>query len=160
MGSASKNTFILRYLLHAPVHLYRWRLGWLFGHRFLLLTHVGRRSGNQFQTVLEVLEYCKEAREAVVMSGFGRKANWLRNIEANSAAEIDIASEHFAAEFRFLGEEEAVRVVAGYEQRNRFGRPILRHVLSRLLGWNYRGSEMDRRRLIQQLPLIAFRPHA
>jgi hypothetical protein len=31
-------------------------------------------------------------------------------------------------------------------------------VLSRLLGWRYRGSGADHVRLVQQLPLIAFRP--
>jgi hypothetical protein len=34
----------LWYLLRAPVYLYRWDLGWLFGHRLLLLTHIGRRT--------------------------------------------------------------------------------------------------------------------
>jgi hypothetical protein len=46
----------LRYFF-APVSLYRLHLGWLLGHRFLLLTHTGRRSGLRRQTVLEVMEY-------------------------------------------------------------------------------------------------------
>jgi deazaflavin-dependent oxidoreductase (nitroreductase family) len=153
-----KSKPILRTFLHLPVYLYRWRLGWLFGHRFLLLTHIGRRSGKHFQTVLEVMEYCKEKQEAIVMSGFGRNSNWLRNIETNGWAEVDIASEHFRAEFRFLGDDEAIRVVASYEQRNRFMLPIVHWVLSRLLGWNYTDSDADRHKLVQQLPLMAFRP--
>jgi deazaflavin-dependent oxidoreductase (nitroreductase family) len=153
-----KNKPILHTLLHAPVCFYRWRLGWLFGHRFLLLTHIGRRSGRRFQTVLEVMEYRKPTREAVVMSGFGHISNWLRNIEKNGWAEIDIASEHYQAVFRFLDDEEAIRVVTSYEQCNRFMLPIVRGVLSRLLGWNYTGSDADRRKLVQQLPLIGFRP--
>ena len=32
------------YFLRAPVYLYRWRLGWLLGKRFVLLTHIGRRT--------------------------------------------------------------------------------------------------------------------
>ena len=32
---------------HLIDRLYRWRLGWLFDHRFALLTHVGRRRGRQ-----------------------------------------------------------------------------------------------------------------
>jgi deazaflavin-dependent oxidoreductase (nitroreductase family) len=155
-----KSKPILRALLHAPVYLYRWRLGWLLGHRFLLLTHIGRRSGKQFQTVVEVMEYHSERREAVVMSGFGRNSDWLRNIETSHGAEIDIASEHFLAAFRFLDEEEAIRVVASYEQHNRFMRPVVRWVLRCLLGWNYTGSDADRHKLVQQLPLIAFRPRS
>ena len=37
--------------------LYRWRLGWLFGHRFALLTHEGRRSGKTYRTALWVYRY-------------------------------------------------------------------------------------------------------
>ena len=50
------------------MYLYRWKCGWLLGHRFLLLIHVGRRTGLRRCTVLEVLEYRKEGSEAVVMS--------------------------------------------------------------------------------------------
>ena len=44
------------YLFRAPVYLYRWHLGWMLGHRLLLLTHIGRRTGLRRQTVLEVVE--------------------------------------------------------------------------------------------------------
>jgi deazaflavin-dependent oxidoreductase (nitroreductase family) len=132
-------------------------LGFLFGHRFLLLTHVGRRTGTRFQTVLEVMEYREQSHEAVVMSGFGRNSNWLRNIETNGWARIDIASVNFRASFRLLDEHEAVHVVAGYERRNRFALPIVHWVLSRLLGWKYSGTGADHRRLVRSLPLIAFR---
>ena len=49
-------------------------------------------------------------------------------------------------------------VAKNYERRNRILGLIVRWVLSRLLGWRYRGSEDDRRRLVKQLPLLAFRP--
>ncbi len=151
---------ILRAFLRAPVHLYRWRLGRLLGHRFLLLTHIGRRTGARFQSVLEVMEYRAQSHEAVVMSGFGRQSNWLLNIETNGWAEIDIASEHFRATFRFLDEDDAIYVVANYERRNRFMLPIVRWVLTRLLGWKYTASEADRRKLVRTLPLVAFRPQS
>lgn len=157
MSEVRQNS-LLRALLRAPVSLYRWRLGRLLGHRFLLLTHTGRRSGKRLQTMLEVLEYRTEFHEAVAMSGFGPKANWLQNIEATGSAEIEIASEHFRAAFRLLDEDEAVRVLSGYEQRNRFIVPIVRSVLSRLVGWKYTGTGDERHKLVRSLPLIAFRP--
>lgn len=106
------------------------------------------------------MEYRNEGPEAVVMSGFGPHADWLRNIAANPVTEVVIGRQRFAAVYRILGEEEALRVVGGYEQRHRFMAPIVRSVLSRLLGWRYRGSEGDRRRLVAQLPLVAFRPRS
>jgi hypothetical protein len=35
---------MLWYLFRAPIYLYRWHLGWLFGKRLPLLAHTGRRS--------------------------------------------------------------------------------------------------------------------
>lgn len=32
----------MRWLLRAPARLYDWNLGWLLGHHFVRLTHVGR----------------------------------------------------------------------------------------------------------------------
>ena len=35
----------LRWLFRPPACRYRWNCGWLLGHRFVLLGHVGRASG-------------------------------------------------------------------------------------------------------------------
>jgi deazaflavin-dependent oxidoreductase (nitroreductase family) len=149
----------MRRLFRAPVWLYRWKCGWLLGHRFLLLIHTGRRSGLRRYTVLEVMEFRKAACEAVVMSAWGRNADWLRNIEeAPSRFQIVIGSRRFAATYRVLGTDEAASVIAGYERRNRLIAPIIRAGLSWLLGWRYDGSEHARRRAAAQVPYIAFRP--
>lgn len=153
--------FLRRRLLRAPVLLYRCGWGRLLGRRFLLLIHVGRRSGLRRETVLEVMDYRETGPEAVVMSGFGRDTDWLRNIEAHpDAEEVVIGRSRFAASHRILAADEAVRVVADYERRNRLFAPVVRFALSRLLGWTYRGSETERRRLAAELPLVAFRPRS
>ena len=146
-----------RLLFHAPAHLYRWRCGWLLGRRFLLLIHIGRRTGLRRQTVLEVLEYRQQGPEAIVMSAFGPNADWLRNIQARPAAEVIIGSQRFAAVHRFLEANEAVKVLEGYQQRNRLIAPVVHFVLSRLVGWQFDGSEEHCRLLLKQLPLIGLR---
>ena len=148
----------LRLLFQVPAILYRWRCGWLLGHRFLLLIHVGRRTGLPRRTVLEVVEYRREGPEAIVISAFGRNAGWLRNIQAMSSFELIIGARRFAAVYRFIDEPEAARVLTGYQRRNWLISPIIRLVLSRLLGWRYDGSEQQSRRLAAQLPMIGFRP--
>jgi deazaflavin-dependent oxidoreductase (nitroreductase family) len=157
---AIKRKGMMWYLFRAPVYLYRCRPGWLFGDRLLLLTHIGRRTGLRRQTVLEVVEYQKGGPEVVVANGFGPDSDWLRNIEAGPGEEVTVGSQHFVASHRFLGEDEAMRVIQGYEYRNRLIAPIVRRGFSWLLGWQYRGGESDRRRLVGQLPLIAFRPRS
>ena len=156
MGIRKKG--FLWYLFRAPVYLYRWRLGWLLDHRALMLTHIGRRTGLKRRTVLEVVQYRPEGPEVVVVNGFGRDSDWVRNIEARGGEEVTVGRRHFAAKHRFLGEEEAVGVIEDYERRNRLIAPVVRRGLSWLLGWQYHASDRDRHRLVQQLPLIAFRP--
>ena len=151
---------ILWYLFRAPVYLYYWHLGWLFGKRLLLLAHTGRRSGLRRQTLLEVVEYRNEGPEVVVANGFGPDSDWVRNIQAKPDEEVTVGSEHFAASHRFLDQEEAAAVICGYEHRNRFIAPIVRAGFSWLLGWKYHSTDTDRRRLVIQIPLLAFRPRS
>lgn len=126
----------------------------------MLLSHTGRRSGLRRQTVLEVVEYRKEGPEVVVANGFGPDSDWVRNIQVKADEEVTVGSQHFAASHRFLGEAEAIAVIRGYEYRNRFIAPIVRAGFSWLLGWKYRSSDSDRRRLVGQIPLLAFRPRS
>lgn len=140
-----------------PGRLYDWHLGWLLGRRFLRLTHVGRRSGRRYRTVLEVLGPGPRPGEVVVMAGFGRTADRFRNISALPPVEIAIGKERFRPQARVLGHEEAAAVLADYERRHRLVAPVVRRVLSRLVGWEYDGSAAARHRLVEQLPLVAFR---
>ncbi len=148
----------LRSLLRAPLRLYQHGWGWVLGHRFLRLTHRGRRSGRVYQTVLEVLRFDPATREATAMSGFGPGADWLRNIEANGQLEVSIGRSTFPATYRLLEVEESVRVFAEYERRNIVVRPVIRAVLGRLVGWRFDGSDAARHKLADQLPIVAFRP--
>jgi deazaflavin-dependent oxidoreductase (nitroreductase family) len=147
-----------RRLFSLPTYLYRLHLGWLFGRRFLMLVHTGRRTGQRRHTVLEVMAYRPAEREAVVMSGFGPKAGWLLNIQATPNPRVVIGSRRFIAAFRILPEAEAVQVIADYERRHRFAAPIIRFVLSRLVGWRDDGSARSRRRVAASRPMVAFRP--
>lgn len=147
---------LTRHLLRAPARLYDWHLGWLLGHRFLRLTHVGRRSGHRYQTMLEVIG-STPALEVIVLAGLGRSADWYRNIQAQPAVEVAVGSRRFVPVHRILGPEEAAAVLGAYERRNRLITPVVRRVLSWLVGWRYDGSLAARERLAHQLPVVAFR---
>ena len=141
-----------------PNRLYAGGAGWVLGHRFLRLTHTGRRSGREFHVVLEVVRYDSGTGEAVVVSGFGRTADWYRNVTGGGPAYVDFGRGARRADHRVLGLDEAVEVYAGYERRNLLLMPAIRPVLSALLGWHYDGSDAARRRMAEDLPLLAFRP--
>jgi deazaflavin-dependent oxidoreductase (nitroreductase family) len=126
----------------------------------LLLSHIGRRTGLHRYTVLEIIEYRDEGPEAIVMSAFGPNADWFRNIKAQSDPKVLIGSQRFTATIHVLDAEEAVAVLRRYEQRNRLVAPVIRFVLSRLLGWRYNSTDADRHRLVTELPIIALRPRS
>ncbi len=64
-----KPSGIAKWFMQSPKWLYRARLGFVFGQRFLLLEHKGRKSGNRYQTPLEVAYHNPETDEYVVTSG-------------------------------------------------------------------------------------------
>ena len=145
-------------LLRAPARLYDWRMGWILGRRFLRLTHVGRRSGRMYRTVLEVVGQNRRQNEVIVVAGLGRSAQWYRNLQAHEAVEVAIACERFAPVHRELSANEAATVLADYERRNRYVAPLVHRLLSWLVGWRYDGTESARQRLVAELPLIGLKP--
>lgn len=94
-------------LLRGPTHLYDWRAGWILGRRFLRLTHIGRRSGRRYQTMLEVIGENHATGEVIVIAGLGRSANWYRNLQTHEAIEVAIGSERFTPRHRQLNKSEA-----------------------------------------------------
>lgn len=96
--------------------------------------------------------------EVVVLAGLGGHADWYRNVQANPRVDLTIGWRRYAATARTLDEDEAVDVLARYERRNRWVRPVIRRVLTWLAGWPYDGSPEARRRLVEEFPLVAFRP--
>jgi deazaflavin-dependent oxidoreductase (nitroreductase family) len=151
-------TGVLRRIARAPLVLYRWRCGWLLGHRFLALTHRGRRTGTLHQTVLEVLAFDRASSTAVVISGFGRNADWYRNVEHDPEVVVDVSRSRYRARARTLDPDAAATALSDYERRNRLMAPVLRLVVSRLVGWRYDQSPSARQRVVARLPIVELRP--
>ncbi len=107
--------------------------------------------------MLEVIGEDRGRDELFVMVGLGRSAQWYRNVVAGGAVEVAIGHERFSPAYRELDCREAAAVFEGYEQRNRMATPIVRVVLSRLVGWRYDGSSLARHQLVRERPILALR---
>lgn len=77
---------IPRLLARAPIPMFRAGLGFVLGRRLTMLEHRGRVTGQARYVVLEVLERDREG--LVVVSGYGRAAQWYRNVLANPAVRL------------------------------------------------------------------------
>jgi deazaflavin-dependent oxidoreductase (nitroreductase family) len=78
-----------RGFVRAPIYLYKLRLGFLFGRRMLLLEHIGRKSGTRRYAVLEVVDH-PSTDVYVIVSGFGEKSQWYRNVVANPHVRVSV----------------------------------------------------------------------
>ncbi len=123
-----------RRLMRAPIWIYKARAGALFGSRILMLEHVGRKSGAPRYVVLEVVGH-PSPDTYVVASGFGRKAQWFRNIQANPRVRV-YAGSHAPrpATARVLEQQEADRALAAYLSRHRKAWERMRPALEDTLG--------------------------
>ena len=149
-------TGLLKWAFLLPRYLYRWHLGWMLGHRFLMVTHIGRKTGRRRQTVLEAVHYNRATRECIAVSGYGDHADWYRNIQAHPAVEIQVGYQRYRPEQRNLSPEEMLTVLMDYQHRHPQG---LRQLL-RLIGYAYDGTPEGLRMAAQLLRGVAFRPQA
>jgi len=144
----------LRPLLRLPIWLYRAHLGWLLGDRFLLLIHRGRKSGLPRQTVLEVVRHDKAAGTYIIVSGWGEKADWCRNIQQDARVRVRVGRRRFPATAVRLSVDEAAREVADYARRH----PVAYRQLAGLLIGQLTGTEADHRAMAHNMPMFALRP--
>jgi deazaflavin-dependent oxidoreductase (nitroreductase family) len=124
----------VRWFVRAPIRLYRARLGVLFGSRLLMLEHRGRVSGERRFVVLEVVDRPRPG-SFVVASGFGAKAQWLRNVRADPHVRVYTGSRKPAAALaRELTPDERAQTLRGYAARHPRAWQRLRPVFESTLG--------------------------
>lgn len=137
-----------------PLPLYRRGWGGLLGHTFLLLVHAGRKTGQPRSAIAMVLRYDRQSHEAVICSGWGQDTDWVRNIRARPALQVQIGRESFTPEQRFLSEEESLAVVAGFGRRH----PWRLRLITSILGWGDLRSDAAAREFVSTRPFVSFRP--
>lgn len=123
-----------RRLVRAPIWIYKARAGILLSSRLLMLEHIGRKSGERRYVVLEVVDH-PAPDSFVVVAGFGPKAQWFRNIQANPRVRIYVGSHAPApGTARVLDRSEADRTLAAYRSRHPRAWERFKPVLEETLG--------------------------
>ena len=145
---------LARFLMRAPIWLYRLGLGWLLGKRFLLLTHTGRKTGRPRQNVLEVVRHDRPTGVYIVASGWGEKSQWFRNIQKTPEVLIQVGSRRMEATTVRLSPAEGQRELLDYSRRYPFA---FRAITRRMLGQAVPATEQECLRLAQWVPLMALR---
>jgi deazaflavin-dependent oxidoreductase (nitroreductase family) len=112
-ATGSKPRGITRFLLRLPIWLYRLRLGWLLGDRFLMFRHTGRKSGLPRYTVVEVVRHDEATGSYVIASGWGEGSDWFRNIQKNPEVVLHTGRRRAPARAERLSHDEAAAELQG-----------------------------------------------
>ena len=143
-----------RLFFRAPIVLYRIGLGSLMPMQ-LLITTVGRKSGQPRQAVVDVLRHDAATDTYYVVSAYGAHSDWYRNLQANRALCVQVRRRKFPARATALPPEEAEKVLLDYWRHHR----LYARVTMRLVGLKA-ASEEDVRAAAGQLRVVAIEPEA
>ncbi len=135
-----------------PIWLYRLGLGFLLGERFLLLNHIGRKSGKVRQAVLEVMLKETDPLAYVVGSGFGERSDWFRNVMHTPEVVIRVGRRRYRARAARLPHDEALTRFRQYAREH----PRALKELTHLLHYDYDGSEESLEALSRAIPVVRF----
>ena len=147
-------TGLKKFFFRAPLFLYRIGLGGLLGQRFLLLNHVGRKSGKPRQNVLEVVNHDKATDTFYIASGFGKRSDWYQNIIAQPKVTIQVGWRKMAVTAVPLTPEQSGQAMVDYARRY----PTAAKNLSKILGFNVSTEEEYRTVGRDSIPFIALNP--
>ena len=140
-------------ILKLPLVLYRLRLGWLLGRRFMQLTHVGRRSGKVRRTVLAVLSFDPQTKEIKAVSAWNA-SEWYKNIQAAPALQVETGSTHYVPVQRDLSADEIARLFVEFCRQH----PLFSRMVCRIPGWKWDSSYEEFLVLARTLRGVAFLP--
>lgn len=146
-----------RTLWRAPLFFYRMNIGWLLGKRFVLVNHVGRKSGLPRQAVLEVVDRDNPQGTLTIAAGFGKKSHWYRNLKAQPDIMIQWGRKKMAVRADVLEPEASAAALLDYSKRH--PKAILR--LTKVIGYTIDGTDEDFLELGRDhIPFVVLYPKA
>jgi len=142
-----------RWFYRMPINMYKIGLGGLLGNKFLLLNHIGRKSGLPRQAVLEVVLHDKETNTYTVNAGFGPKTQWFQNLLAHPDVSIQVGTRKVDVRARVLSKQESGETFRRFASGNRAA-----SMYARGLGFEVDGTDEDYYDMGTQMIFINFEP--
>jgi deazaflavin-dependent oxidoreductase (nitroreductase family) len=130
-------------------------LGGLTGER-IMLTMVGRRSGKPRRAVVDVMSHDTAGDTYYVLSVYGERSDWYRNLQANPALRAQVGWRRFAAKATILPESDAGQMMVEYARRH----PRYTRAIMRVVGLKGDWSEETLRAVGAQMRVVAIQAEA
>ena len=150
MKTARRPSTLVKALFKVPVWMYQAHLGFLFFGSLIVIVHRGRKSGNRYVTGLEMID--RRDDELFVLSLWGAKSDWYRNIEANGVDELWDGMKRTGASFRVVASDEAVGILSNTEKAHE---RLVRFFWPRMYP-GYEFTDESRRALADSGVIVAF----
>jgi len=130
MGMFEKRpNWFLKLFFKIPVFLYKIGFGGferIIGAEWMLLTTIGRKSGKPRQTMVDILDYDKDADTYYIEAAYGARADWYKNIQANPLFEAQVGRRKFKARAGELTADNAAdKLVQFYRRKPAYTRSVM-----------------------------------
>ena len=126
------------------------------GGRFVLINHIGRKSGQLRQTVVEVASHDPASDVYFVASGWGYKAQWYQNLMAQPDVTIQVGARKLAVHAETLPPEAGAQVLLDYRAKHAYAAKELGAMMGLDIG--HASAEALVTIVRDSLPIVAFRP--
>jgi deazaflavin-dependent oxidoreductase (nitroreductase family) len=141
---------LLRLLFRLPLIAYRVGLGGIIPNQ-IMLTTVGRKSGEPHQVVLDIIGSDKTKGMYYVSVAFGPRSDWFRNLRADPTVRAQIGRRKFTARAVILPRKEAEEMLVEFVGlHRRYAR-----IMMRVIGVRTELSEDEVCALASHMPVIA-----
>ena len=102
----------------APKLIFKLRLSRLYGSRFAMITHRGRKSGKPHTVILETADGSPKSGRLIYIVAYGKRAQWYKNLRAAPAVSLEIRGKVYEQpRHEFLDREGTERAIASYWSR-------------------------------------------
>lgn len=98
--------------------------------------------------------YDQRSQESIVVSAWGERTDWYRNIRAEPALEVRTGRARYVPQQRFLNQHETYAVIADYERRH----PWLVKLFAGALKLQLGNTREERMASAARLRMVGFRP--
>ena len=101
-----------------PKLIFKLRLSRLYGSRFAMITHRGRKSGKPHTVILETADGSPKSGRLTYIVAYGKRAQWYKNLKAAPAVSLEIRGKVYEQpRHEFLDREGTERAIASYWSR-------------------------------------------
>jgi len=155
-GFEKRPNRILKFFFKVPVILHKMGLGgWehLIGAQWMLITHTGRKSGKRYDSMVDVMDYDKATDTYYIEAAYGARADWYKNIQANSVFEAKVGRRKFKASAGALTTKGASEMLVQFYR----SKPAYTRSVMAMAGMKFK-DEDELRILGKNLTLLAVKP--